>query len=88
MTPEEIASMHSDLVLADLDQAAEDLIEALEDMEKTGADNRPPLARTPLQQAAAADKEMALEELFIQLNTLLNDRYGLCVRFDIDEVGL
>lgn len=88
MTPEEIAHMHSDLILADLDQAAEDLIEALEAMEETGADNRPPLARNAAQQAAADDRDQAVEELFIQLATLLNDRYGLNVRFDIDTVSL
>lgn len=88
MTPEEIAHMHSDLILADLDQAAEGLVEALEAMVETGADNRPPQARTPLQEAAAVSKESAVDELYIQLASLLNDRYGLNVRFDIDTVSL
>lgn len=88
MTPEEIAHMHADLILADLDQAAEGLVEALEAMVETGADNTPPLARNAAQQAAADDRDQAVEELFIQLATLLNDRYGLNVRFDIDTVSL
>ena len=88
MTPEEIASMHSDLILADLDLAADDLVEALKTMEETGADNTPPLARNAAQQAAEDDRDQAMEELFIQLATLLHDRHGLHVRFDIDSVSL
>lgn len=88
MTPEEIAHMHADLILADLDQAADDLVEALKAMQETGADNTPPLARNAAQQAAADDRDQALDELFIQIATLLNDRYGLHVRFDIDTVNL
>lgn len=88
MTPEEIAHMHSDLVLADLDQAADDLVEALKAMEETGADNTPPLARNAAQSAAADDRDRAVEELFIQISTLLSDRYGLYARFDIDSVSL
>lgn len=88
MTPEEIAHMHSDLILADLDLAADDLVEALKAMEETGADNTPPLARNAAQQAAADDRDQALEELFIQIATLLHDRHGLNVGFDIDTVSL
>lgn len=88
MTPEEIAHMHADLILADVDQAADDLVEALKAMEETGADNTPPLAHNAAQQAAADDRDQAMEELFIQIATLLHDRHGLYVRFDIDTVSL
>lgn len=88
MTPEEIAHMHADLILADLDLAADDLVEALKAMEETGADNTPPLARNAAQQAAADDRDRAVEELFIQIATLLNDRYGLKAIFDIDTASL
>lgn len=88
MTPEEIARMHADLILADLDLAADGLVEALKAMEETGADNTPPLARNAAQWAAADDRDQALEELFIQISTLLSDRYGLYARFDIDTVSL
>lgn len=84
MNPEKIADMHANLVLADLDAAAENMVDALRRVEDTAAWLVPPHARSDAQEAAVAVFEARRDYLEDAIAYLLHDRHGLlaCVHLD------
>ncbi len=88
VTPDEIASLHADFVLAGLDVAVDALVDALKDMDRTGAWTARAEARTPAQEAAVAALENTRDDVVLYIGNLLHDRYGLLANVDLDPVSI